>query len=439
MTGFDSIQVRFKNTKHIASPFANTREVPFVESYLNVLKSVIDDVKTEYFWFFANFMDLKTVDLDYIPEQHESEQIHVWYNTHPLGGTNKEGNVFLINTHALKKQINDLKFLRDYKDINYHDHPNLFQNWIAKTGFKLRNPYTAYTNAEPNYYTWLYNHDLPESEIPNFFPSFWEDEKIYTWGKTNDIMLVPYRKNIKQFYDIERHVNFEKDYPVRPMDIIFISYDEPSAEARFNTLKSKYPRAKWVKSVTGQTLAYMTAASLSETDYFFAVFPKLEIVDGFKFDFQPDRMKEPCHYIFHCKNPVNDLEYGHGAVLLYNKELTMKTNKPGLDFTLSQAHEVVPILSAINHFNETPWLAWRTAFREVVKLCQSVPTVESKYRLKKWCQLGKGKNAEWVSKGANDAKEFYNKYRDNYDKLMLSYNFEWLKQHYEQKYQNTVR
>ena len=153
---------------------------------------------------------------------------------------------------------------------------------------------------------------------------------------------------------------------------------------------------------------------------------------------QPDRMKEPCHYIFHCKNPVNDLEYGHGAVLLYNKELTMKTDKPGLDFTLSQAHEVVPILSAVNHFNETPWLAWRTAFREVVKLCQSVPTVESRYRLKKWCQLGKGKNADWVSKGANDAKEFYNKYRDNYDRLMLSYNFEWLKQHYEQKYQNTV-
>ena len=203
MTGFDSIQVRFKNTIHRPSPFANTVEVPFVESYLEVLKSVIDDIKTEYFWFFANFMDLVTVDLDYIPEQHEKEQILVWYNTHPLGGTNKEGNVFLIPTASLKKQIKDLEFLRDYKDINYHAHDNLFQNWIPKVSFKLSNPYTAYRSEEHNYYKWLFNGDLDPSALPNFFPSFWEDEKLYTWGDTNDIMLVPHRDNLEQFYDID--------------------------------------------------------------------------------------------------------------------------------------------------------------------------------------------------------------------------------------------
>ena len=123
---FDSVQVRFKHTKNRPSPFSNTRTVPFVDSYLTVLKSVVDDITTEYFWFFANFMDLKTLDLDYIPEQHESKQIHVWYNTHPMGGTNKEGNVFLIPTAEFREQVKDLKYLRDYKDINYHEHDNLF-------------------------------------------------------------------------------------------------------------------------------------------------------------------------------------------------------------------------------------------------------------------------------------------------------------------------
>ena len=126
MTGFDSIQVRFKNTTHRQSPFANTRVVPFVQSYLNILKSVIDDVKTEYFWFFANFMSLEEIDLDYIPEQHEKDQIHVWYNTNLKGGTNREGNVFLIPTAKFKEQMDNLKFLRDFKDINYHSHNNLF-------------------------------------------------------------------------------------------------------------------------------------------------------------------------------------------------------------------------------------------------------------------------------------------------------------------------
>ena len=434
MTGFDSIQVRFKHTKHRQSPLANTREVPFVESYLTVLKSVIDDIRTEYFWFFANFMNLATIDLDYIPEQHEKDQIHVWYNTNPLGGTNKEGNVFLIPTKALKNQINNLKFLRDFSDINYHPHDNLFQNWIPKSQFKLMNPYLSIDRKHPAYYTWLHNKDVDSSLIPDFFPSFWEDVKLYTWGKTNDIMLVPYKEDLDQFYDIDRIVNYDLEYDVKPMDIIFISYDEPSAEKRFNELKQRFPRAKWAKDIIGQTLAYMKAASMSDTDYFFAVFPKLEIVDSFQFDFQPDRLKNPCHYIFNCKNPVNGLEYGHGAVLLYNKDLVMKTTNPGLDFTLSAPHEVVPVLSAINHFNQTPWLAWRTAFREVLKLLEAKPTVEGAYRLKKWLAMGVGENADWVYKGANDAKEFYDKNNDNHDELMLSYDFEWLKKYYESKY-----
>ena len=279
---FDSVQVRFKNTIHRPSPFANTREVPFVGSYFEVLKAVIGDIKTEYFWFFSNFMDIKTVDLDYIPEQHESKQLHVWYNTHPLGGTNKEGNVMLVPTKEFKKQMKNLKHLRDFKDINYHPHSNLFQNWIPKTTFKLRDPYEDYNRQESSYYKWLKNKDC-DVEFPNFFPSFWEDVKIYSWGETKDIMLVPHTDNIKQFYDIKRSVNFDLDYNVRPMDIVFISYDEPSAEKRFKKLKEKFPRAKWCKGVMGQTLAYISAASMSKTDYFFAVFPKLEIVDSFKF------------------------------------------------------------------------------------------------------------------------------------------------------------
>ena len=107
------------------------------------------------------------------------------------------------------------------------------------------------------------------------------------------------------------------------MDIVFISYDEPGAEQRFNKLKEKFPRAKWCTGVKGQTQAYWAAAVMSETDYFFAVFPKIDIVDSFQFDFQPDRMKNPCHYILDCKNPVNVLQYANGEVLLVNMELVM--------------------------------------------------------------------------------------------------------------------
>ena len=434
MNGYDSIQVRFKNVKHIESPLANTRVVPFVQSYFDILKAVVNDVKTEYFWFFSNLVDMKDINLDYRPEQHEKNQIHVWHSD----GINKEGNVMLIPTRRFKEQMHEINFLRDFKDINYHSQKNLYQTPIVKTYFSLGNPYKEYNEGQ-HFYKWMINKDLSDFQIPDFYPSFWEDEKVYTWGDTCDIMLIPYREKIDQFYDIDRSVHFDLDYKVKPMDIIFISYDEPSAQIRFDTLKSKFPRAKWCKNVKGQTEAYMTAARMSDTDYFFAVFPKLEIVDTFQFDFQPDRMKNPCHYIFNCRNPVNGLEYGHGAVLLYNKNLVLETNDPGLDFTLSAPHDWVPVLSAINYFNETPWLAWRTAFREVIKLCQNKPTVENKHRLKKWLTVGEGKNAQWCLKGSNDAQEYYQSYGSDYKQLMLSYDFEWLKNYYESKYKDTVR
>jgi len=423
---FDSIQVMFQHTRSFNSPFANTRVVPFVKSYFDVLKAVVEDVKTEYFWFFANFMDLKTIDIDYIPEQHEKKQIHVWYNTNPLGGTNKEGNVFLIPTQEFKKQIHGLRYLRDYKDINYHPHENLYQQLITKTAFKLKDPYKSYESIT-GFYSWLYNKDLDISTIPDFYPSFWEDVKLYTWGKTKDIMLVPKQQNLKQFYDIQRSVHFDLEYDVKTMDIIFISYDEPSAEKRFNSLKSKYPRAKWCKGVTGQTLAYITAATMSKTDYFFAVFPKNELVDDFDFSFQPDRLRNPCHYIFDCYIPSIDLRYGWGGIILYNKDLVYKTTTPELDFTMSQPHHSVPILSAISNCNETPLLAYRSSFREVIKLLQMKPTVESQYRLKKWLTVGKGNNADWLYQGAIDGKTYYEKHKDNYSKLMNSYNYEWIK------------
>jgi hypothetical protein len=151
-------------------------------------------------------MHCKEIEFDFVPEQFEKDQIHVWYATHPMTGMNKEGHVLLIPTEQFKKQIKDLKFLRDFKDINYHEHPTLWQPPITKSTFRLQDPIDAYNNTENYFYKWMINLDLQREldkiKLPNFYPSFWEDEKLYSFGPTKDIMLVPHRENIKQFYDL---------------------------------------------------------------------------------------------------------------------------------------------------------------------------------------------------------------------------------------------
>ena len=54
-------------------------------------------------------------------------------------------------------------------------------------------------------------------------------------------------------------------------------------------------------------------------------------------------------------------------------------------------------------------------------------TVESRHRLKKWCELGKGEYASYVQRGALDAVAYYKEVNGDKDALQLSYELEWLK------------
>jgi hypothetical protein len=138
-------------------------------------------------------------------------------------------------------------------------------------------------------------------------------------------------------------------------------------------------------------------------------------------------MQEPKHYIFHARNPVNGLEYGHQAMIVYNKKLVLGNLGQGLDFTLDSAHEVVPILSGTAYYTDSAWMAWRTAFREVLKLRHSLPNVENEYRMKQWLQENNHDDRVMYSHlGAQDALEYYESVNGAMEELKKSYDWAWL-------------
>jgi hypothetical protein len=158
------------------------------------------------------------------------------------------------------------------------------------------------------------------------------------------------------------------------------------------------------------------------------VFAKLRVDEQVNWSWQPDRMQEPKHYIFHALNPVTRLTYGHQAMIAYNKKLVLENPGQGLDFTLDSAHEVVPMISGTAYYTDSAWMAWRTAFRECIKLKASLPDVESQYRLNRW--LGPVPvalpNSEWSRRGAEDAVEYYNEVNGDMVELRKSYDWAWL-------------
>ena len=98
---------------------------------------------------------------------------------------------------------------------------------------------------------------------------------------------------------------------------------------------------------------------------------------------------------------------------------------------------MVPRLSAIAHYNTTPELTWRTAFREVIKLVDDVnktASVESSYRMTTWLTRAEGDYAEWSIRGAQDAVEYYDEVLGDYSELMRSYEWAWLREYYASRY-----
>jgi hypothetical protein len=166
----------------------------------------------------------------------------------------------------------------------------------------------------------------------------------------------------------------------------------------------------------------------------FTVFAKLKVSNKFDWNWQPDRLQLPKHYVFHAANPVNGLKYGHMAMIAYNKKLTLANQGKGLDFTMDDEHEVLEINSGIANFNTDEWSTWRTSFREALKLRTENSEI-SKNRLEMWLTVGMGKFNEYSTEGAQHAVEYFEEVNGDFDKLKLSYDWPWLKERYKSKYE----
>ena len=424
----------------------NTR---FVDNYLDTFKRIMATTETEYVWIINSICDYTQFDFTWQPEPWQREMIHVFPS-----GNQRRGDTFYIHVESFKKQMIELDLLdwfnvinycddqrvdRFHAEMHYYDTDDLVAE-IKQHDFKT--PYVTFTNQK----------DLTLDITECLWTK--KDRVVRRLTQSGATVAVP--RDIKadlktQIYDypyisdIKPVVNeYYGDRRVSGLDIVYISNGEPDEERWYDHLcYMSNHQAKWVRGVNGRTAAYQEAARRSDKPWFFAVFAKLEVL-GNEFpwyDWMPDYFQEPKHYIFNARNPVNGLEYGHMAMIAYNKKLVLENNTPGIDFTLSQPHESVPILSGVAHFNQSTITTWRTAFRETLKLKHSMetePTLETEHRLDVWCNEHRlvvgAPFAQWSVRGALDAVEYYNKVNGNYTKLLYSFEWKWLNDYFEQKY-----
>ena len=419
-----------------------TKIVRYFDNYLDTLKRIAKNVSTEheFIWVCSSICDYANFDFSWHPEQWQAGMLHVFSSN-----GEKFGDTFFMHVPTFAYRSEQCKLL-DWYDLNFVKGQDVPRRPIPIIHHYNDTHVDTIIGTEWKGPLAVFSVDDTAGEIPTVPMWRSETKTIVPMSRGSSSVVVPraaisYIKT--QVYDypyIDKTQQFNRD---QPLDIVFISNGELNADTNWQHLQrvsqSRPNRCVRVAGVNGRGAAYKAAAEASQTPWFFAVFAKLEVDSAFNWSWQPDRLQQAKHYIFNARNPVNRLEYGHQGLIAYNKKLVLATEEiHGLDFTLSQPHGVEPILSGIAHYNTDPWSTWRTAFREVAKLqyyAHVAPDVETDYRLGVWQTRAEGNNAEWSLRGAQDAVDYYRSVDGQYAQLLLTFEWTWLRQYFDKKYQ----
>jgi len=239
-----------------------------------------------------------------------------------------------------------------------------------------------------------------------------------------------------RFFTRKKEVDIVVSTP-KPYDIVFISYNEPNADANYAALQQHFPRAKRIHGVKGIHQAHIAAAELCDTDMFWIVDGDAQIADGFNFDFQSPKWQRDNVHVWRSRNPVNDLVYGYGGVKLFPKRLTINMDITKLDMTTSitDKFKAMPEISNITAFNTDPFNTWKSAFRECAKLSSRIidrqKNQETEERLKIWQTVGFDRPyGEYAIAGAKAGTEYGKRYRNSLKDLYKINDFDWLKEQF---------
>jgi len=401
----------------------------YISDYLGTLRRVLAKVSNQHVWVVSSVCDYSNFDFTWHPSEWQQQMLHVF-----ASGKQEFGDTFYIHVPSFFKRSENLALLEWFDTINF----------VADISVPRR-PVPVCVHDNDSHVQAIRQYDFT-SPVVQFSTSRAVDPvpEVNLWrAETKAIMpLTPGATSVLIPREVKTVLrNQLYDYPVidrahdrsmldQPLDVVFISNGEYGADHHYQCLQlalvDQPNKLHHVQGVNGRVAAYQAAANISTSPWFFAVFAKLQVNTDFNWAWQPDRMQQPKHYIFHALNPVNHLIYGHQATIAYNQQLVLENIGPGLDFTLDQAHEVVPVMSGTAYYDNDPWTCWRTAFRECIKLQHSLPDVENQYRLDQWLSVGEGVNGHWSTQGAQDAVDYYQEVNGQFSALKKTYEWEWL-------------
>ena len=166
-------------------------------------------------------------------------------------------------------------------------------------------------------------------------------------------------------------------HEIGEFDFVFLSYDEPNAEALYAELINIVPWAKRVHRVKGFDAAHRACADVADTDFFVTVDGDNSISEQFlSVKINISEGQEDHAWTWAGRNHVNGLIYGNGGLKLWSKQFVRSMNSHEnsdsdagkVDFCWSAKYHDVFGTYSTSMINASPYQAWRAGYREGVKM-----------------------------------------------------------------------
>lgn len=416
-------------------------EIDSYEEYLNALETS----STEMFWMSSRNLLASIPNLYFTHDNHyDRKQTHAFI--HQTDDTQLYNGVFLCSKHAplTKKEVeyrypvekkewnivaSGPKKYEIFKTNSYDDYVNAYNQ--AKTEMFWMIPNNVILNDDFDF-SLYFNHsqEFERSHAHAFLNGDYYDGVVLCSKHT----IITKREFDYGFIANKVETGIAASTP-KLFDVVFISFNEENAEENYKKLLLKCPTAKRVHGVVGIHNAHIQAAEITTTPMIWIVDGDAVIEDDFDFAYQPPKWDFNTVHVWRSKNPVNGLTYGYGGVKLFPRELTlnMDTSLPDMTTSISKNFKPMQQVSNITQFNTSPFAAWKSAFRECVKLSSKVISrqkdAETYERLSTWQSVGVDQMyGQYALAGASMGTKYGEAHRDDIEKLKKINDFAWLEE-----------
>lgn len=239
------------------------------------------------------------------------------------------------------------------------------------------------------------------------------------------------------------------------LDIFYLTYHGDYSEENFEQIKKlagEGQRVINVADVDGIYNGHKQCALQCETKHFFVVDGDAWVLDDFDFSYIPSETDEvypetcsaQCTHVWRAVNPATRQVYGYGGVKLFARDAFMDkayidVEFPGVDVTTEVAkrgYSYLPIevVSNETRFATTPFNAWKSAFRETVKLASGVATQDRRKRINEWRNpVEDVPYSKEIALGAKMGENYGTANIGNGDRLFRINNWKWLNTWFKQR------